>query len=136
MENFSAGRLFAELTATDGRRFSRGHGLDRRTVPGCGSSRSHAKSGPKSLPARNVEYRRARTADASTAARQFLIREKNQPHRGQSGPAPPHGSRFASAADVGRHALARLHYADADSGQRARSGNLSTSYGGSVVSQK
>ena len=55
---------------------------------------------------------------------QLHVREAHQPHGRFAGPAPPHGAGVAAAADVRRHARARLRHAAADRGQPGRAGRV------------
>jgi hypothetical protein len=98
---------------SDGRRVSRRRGTYRR-VPGQRSDRPLLNPARNPVSPRDAEHRRARADDARAAARQFHLRQENQPHRGQPGPAPSHGPRLAPAAHPGRYARPRLHGPHAD----------------------
>ena len=115
-----------------GRSLSRRAGPDRRRVLRRRSDRPPAQPRAQSLSPRNAERRRACADDARAAAREFHLRQEDQPHRRQPGPAPSHGAGFAPAAHSGRHAFARLHHAHADPRQSARARNLPAGHGRSV----
>ena len=56
------------------------------------------------LPARDLEPRRALAADPRPAPLDLHVPEEALAHRGQPGPAPPHGPGLAAAPDPHRHA--------------------------------
>ena len=88
-----------------------------RGLPGRAGRRRGARAAPRPrdqpLSPGDAAALRALPARAGDAPRLLHLPEEALPHRGQPGPAAPHGAGLAPAPDAHRHAPARLRHAPA-----------------------
>src|SRR5713226_6727449 len=135
-QNFPPRRLLPQRCPRHGRILSRRRRLNRISMQRPRSHRPPLESRPQSLPSRNSKRRRPCTDHARPPARQLHLRQKNQPHRRQPGPAPSHGPRLAPPSHSGRHPRARLHHPHAPRQQPSRKRSLRPRDGRCLVRQK
>src|SRR5713226_1995052 len=135
-QNFPPRRLLPQRCPRDGRILSRRRRPNRISMQRPRSYRPPLESRPQSLPSRNSKRRRPCTDHARPPARQLHLRQENQPHRRQPGPAPSHGPRLAPPSHSRRHPRARLHHAHAPRQQFARKRSLRPRHARCLVSEK